>query len=155
MLFFTVLAHTKLICNKLQLITLQSVFTNLEIMAAIFAATIHDVDHPGLTNQFLINTSKFWYIITFGCLKKKLKFQKIFLSILFKVLNWPSCITMNPCWKIITWQWRSSCFKVPIATSSAIWIRNSDKHFARWSSTWSWPLTCQNTWVCLPIWKRW
>ena len=27
-------------------------------MAAIFAATIHDVDHPGLTNQFLINTSK-------------------------------------------------------------------------------------------------
>jgi len=36
---------------------LESVFTNLEIMAAIFAATIHDVDHPGLTNQFLINTS--------------------------------------------------------------------------------------------------
>lgn len=47
----------KVICNKL--ITLQSVFTNLEIMAAIFAATIHDVDHPGLTNQFLINTSEF------------------------------------------------------------------------------------------------
>lgn len=59
MLFFTVRAHTKLICNKRQLITLQSVFTNLEIMAAIFAATIHDVDHPGLTNQFLINTSEF------------------------------------------------------------------------------------------------
>ena len=34
-------------------------FTNLEIMAAIFAATIHDVDHPGLTNQFLINTSNY------------------------------------------------------------------------------------------------
>lgn len=29
-------------------------------MAAIFAATIHDVDHPGLTNQFLINTSELW-----------------------------------------------------------------------------------------------
>ena len=27
-------------------------------MAALFAAAIHDVDHPGLTNQFLINTSK-------------------------------------------------------------------------------------------------
>ena len=27
-------------------------------MAAIFASSIHDVDHPGLTNQYLINTSK-------------------------------------------------------------------------------------------------
>ena len=32
-------------------------FTNLEILAAIFAAAIHDVDHPGLTNQYLINSS--------------------------------------------------------------------------------------------------
>lgn len=36
---------------------LQSVFTSLEILAAIFAAAIHDVDHPGLTNQYLINSS--------------------------------------------------------------------------------------------------
>ncbi|XP_063988767.1 3',5'-cyclic-AMP phosphodiesterase isoform X3 [Diachasmimorpha longicaudata] len=36
---------------------LESVFTPLEISAALFAATIHDVDHPGLTNQFLINSS--------------------------------------------------------------------------------------------------
>ncbi|CAG7731332.1 unnamed protein product, partial [Allacma fusca] len=35
---------------------LESVFTNLEILAAIFAAAIHDVDHPGLTNQFLVNS---------------------------------------------------------------------------------------------------
>lgn len=35
----------------------QSVFTPLEITAALFAAAIHDVDHPGLTNQFLINSS--------------------------------------------------------------------------------------------------
>ena len=27
-------------------------------MAAIFSAAIHDVDHPGLTNQYLINTSE-------------------------------------------------------------------------------------------------
>jgi len=36
---------------------LESVFTNLEILAAIFAAAIHDVDHPGVTNQFLVNSS--------------------------------------------------------------------------------------------------
>lgn len=40
-------------------IMLQSVFTPLEITAALFAASIHDVDHPGLTNQFLINSSKY------------------------------------------------------------------------------------------------
>lgn len=37
---------------------IQAVFTDLEIMAALFASAIHDVDHPGVTNQFLINTSR-------------------------------------------------------------------------------------------------
>ena len=36
---------------------LENVFTDLEVLAAIFACAIHDVDHPGLTNQFLINSS--------------------------------------------------------------------------------------------------
>nr|XP_020467712.1 cAMP-specific 3',5'-cyclic phosphodiesterase 4C isoform X2 [Monopterus albus] len=36
---------------------LEAVFTDLEIVAALFASAIHDVDHPGVTNQFLINTS--------------------------------------------------------------------------------------------------
>uniref|UniRef100_A0A671KFD8 Phosphodiesterase n=1 Tax=Sinocyclocheilus anshuiensis TaxID=1608454 RepID=A0A671KFD8_9TELE len=36
---------------------LDEVFTDLEVLAAIFAAAIHDVDHPGVSNQFLINTN--------------------------------------------------------------------------------------------------
>ncbi|XP_032884198.1 cAMP-specific 3',5'-cyclic phosphodiesterase 4B isoform X1 [Amblyraja radiata] len=36
---------------------LDAVFTDLEILAAIFAAAIHDADHPGVSNQFLINTN--------------------------------------------------------------------------------------------------
>ena len=32
-------------------------FTDLEVFAALFASAIHDVDHPGLSNQFLSTTS--------------------------------------------------------------------------------------------------
>ncbi|KAG9511109.1 cAMP-specific 3',5'-cyclic phosphodiesterase 4D [Fragariocoptes setiger] len=34
----------------------ENTFTDLEILAALFAAAIHDVDHPGVTNQYLINS---------------------------------------------------------------------------------------------------
>jgi len=36
---------------------LANVFTELETVGAIFASAVHDVDHPGVTNQFLVNTS--------------------------------------------------------------------------------------------------
>ncbi|CAD6194010.1 unnamed protein product [Caenorhabditis auriculariae] len=36
---------------------LAEVFTDLEVLAAIFAGAIHDVDHPGYTNQYLINSN--------------------------------------------------------------------------------------------------
>lgn len=36
---------------------LHGVFSELEVLAAVFAAAIHDVDHPGYTNQYLINSS--------------------------------------------------------------------------------------------------
>lgn len=44
----------------------QAVFTDLEILAAIFASAIHDVDHPGVSNQFLINTSECNYDTVLG-----------------------------------------------------------------------------------------
>ncbi|GBM96704.1 cAMP-specific 3',5'-cyclic phosphodiesterase 4D, partial [Araneus ventricosus] len=36
---------------------LENVFTDLEILATLFAAAVHDVDHPGVTNQYLVNSS--------------------------------------------------------------------------------------------------
>lgn len=45
-------------CLLLFFLPFQAVFTDLEILAAIFASAIHDVDHPGVSNQFLINTSE-------------------------------------------------------------------------------------------------
>jgi len=42
---------------------LKTVFTDLEIMSILIASAIHDVDHPGLTNQFLINTNNTLAII--------------------------------------------------------------------------------------------
>ncbi|VDD92155.1 unnamed protein product [Enterobius vermicularis] len=35
---------------------LKGVFSDLEVLSAIFASAIHDVDHPGFTNQYLINS---------------------------------------------------------------------------------------------------
>ena len=46
------------IIENLCKILFQSVFTPLETFAAIFASSIHDVDHPGVTNQYLVNSSK-------------------------------------------------------------------------------------------------
>ena len=46
-------------CNVL----FQNVFTDLEILAAIFASAIHDVDHPGLTNQYLVQTGKSAHVL--------------------------------------------------------------------------------------------
>ena len=34
----------------------QYVFTDIEQFSAIFAGAIHDVDHPGVTSQYLINS---------------------------------------------------------------------------------------------------
>ncbi|VDK21987.1 unnamed protein product [Anisakis simplex] len=38
--------------------SLTGVFSELEVLAALFASAVHDVDHPGFTNQYLINSSE-------------------------------------------------------------------------------------------------
>ena len=40
------------------LVCVQNVFTDLEIFATIFACVVHDVDHPGVNNQYLVTTGQ-------------------------------------------------------------------------------------------------
>ncbi|XP_064476742.1 3',5'-cyclic-AMP phosphodiesterase 4C-like isoform X3 [Ornithodoros turicata] len=66
---------------------LDSVFTDLEIMAALFAAAIHDVDHPGVTNQYLINTSSELAIMY----NDESVLESHSLAVAFKLLQDESC----------------------------------------------------------------
>lgn len=44
------------------LFVFQSVFTDLEVLAAILASAVHDVDHPGVNNHFLVATSNNFFL---------------------------------------------------------------------------------------------
>merc|ERR1712223_773316 len=66
---------------------LESVFTPLEVLSAIFASAIHDVDHPGLTNQYLINTSSELALMY----NDESVLENHHLAVAFKLLQNPDC----------------------------------------------------------------
>merc|ERR1719391_636326 len=66
---------------------LESVFTPLEVMTAVFSAAIHDVDHPGLTNQYLINTSSELALMY----NDESVLENHHLAVAFKLLQTPEC----------------------------------------------------------------
>merc|ERR1719391_1934884 len=66
---------------------LESVFTPLEVMTAVFSAAIHDVDHPGLTNQYLINTSSELALMY----NDESVLENHHLAVAFKLLQTPDC----------------------------------------------------------------
>lgn len=71
---------------------LENVFTDLEILAAIFACAIHDVDHPGLTNQYLINTGSELAVMY----NDESVLENHHLAVAFKLLQEENCdIFMN------------------------------------------------------------
>jgi len=66
-------------------------FTSLEIMAAILGCAVHDVDHPGLTNQFLINSGDNLAIIY----NDESVLENHHLAVTFKLLQNPACDIFN------------------------------------------------------------
>jgi len=66
---------------------LEGVFTPLEVLAAILASSIHDVDHPGVTNQYLINTSSELALMY----NDESVLENHHLAVAFKLLQDPNC----------------------------------------------------------------
>merc|ERR1719369_2454575 len=71
----------------LQSSALRDVFTHLEAMAAILACAVHDVDHPGVTNQYLINTSSELAVMY----NDESVLENHHLAVAFKLLQIPDC----------------------------------------------------------------
>ncbi|CAG9538894.1 unnamed protein product [Cercopithifilaria johnstoni] len=66
---------------------LQNVFSELEVLASIFAGAIHDVDHPGFTNHYLINTNSELAIMY----NDESVLEQHHLAVAFKLLQDSSC----------------------------------------------------------------
>uniref|UniRef100_A0A6G1SHM3 Phosphodiesterase n=1 Tax=Aceria tosichella TaxID=561515 RepID=A0A6G1SHM3_9ACAR len=66
---------------------LDSVFTDLEIMTALYAAAIHDVDHPGVTNQYLIDSGNELALMY----NDESVLENHSLAVAFKLMQEPDC----------------------------------------------------------------
>lgn len=71
----------------LQAETLDHVFSDIEILSSLFASAIHDVHHPGVTNQFLINTGHKLALLY----NDASVLENHHLSVAFKLLTEPAC----------------------------------------------------------------
>lgn len=68
-----------------------SVFTDLEVFAALFAAAVHDVHHPGVTNQYLVKTFSELAVMY----NDKAVLENHSLSVTFKLLQDENCNILN------------------------------------------------------------
>ena len=59
----------------------------MEVLAAILASSMHDVDHPGTTNQYLVNTSSELALMY----NDESVLENHHLAVAFKLLQLPEC----------------------------------------------------------------
>ncbi|VDL19924.1 unnamed protein product [Hymenolepis diminuta] len=71
----------------LQAPALESVFNDLELAAVIIACAVHDVNHPAVTNQYLINTNDALAILY----NDSSVLENYHLAVAFNLLTFPGC----------------------------------------------------------------
>jgi len=71
----------------LQSSSLQDIFSPLEILSALLACCVHDVDHPGVSNQFLVNTSSELAVMY----NDESVLENHHCAVAFKLLQTPEC----------------------------------------------------------------
>lgn len=83
---------TQSIHSMLSIPALQNVFTDLEVLGVILACAIHDVDHPGVTNQYLINTGSELALMY----NDESVLENHHLAVAFKLLQDSACDVFKP-----------------------------------------------------------
>ncbi len=137
-------------------------FTPLEIFSALFSAAIHDIDHPGVTNQYLINSGTFLFYSILKNLELNLcllihvgselalmyndesVLENHHLAVAFKLIQNPKC----DIFQTLTPKQRQTMRKMAIdMVSWLFWVgaRKCQLHFCVFSCFRCWLLTCQST----------
>ncbi|PAV89934.1 hypothetical protein WR25_15247 [Diploscapter pachys] len=94
---------------------LADVFSDLEILAAIFSGAIHDVDHPGFTNQYLINSNNELAIMY----NDESVLEQHHLAVAFKLLQDSNCDFLVGLSKKQRLTFRKICIDLVLSTDMA------------------------------------
>ena len=104
------------------------------MLSAILASSIHDVDHPGVTNQYLVNTSSELALIY----NDESVLENHHLAVAFKLIQDHECDILASLSK----KQRQSVTKMVIRRAINC---NTETFTIPRSLTWFWPQICLNT----------
>jgi len=93
----------------------EGIFSDLEILAAVFAAAVHDVDHPGVNNQFLVNSSSEMALMY----NDESVLENHHLAVAFQLLQSENCDMLESFSKVERQRFRKMVIEMVLATDNA------------------------------------